>query len=275
MDTREVSKLRGVQKTLMFPVWGRAVFSKLYPEILYDAEAISIIHSIDYDFGEIEQAFGEYGGLAYVVRGRKIDDTITHFIQEHPHATVVNIGAGFDTTFSRVDNGTIRWYDMDIDEVIALRKEIIPEGVRNTCIARSVLDYSWVEDIRFDAKEGILFVAGGVFHYFTAEKVRELFLTLAEHFPGGELYFDGQTRTALRVSNHMVRKSGNTEAMMYFYVNNRKLFASWSPLLHLKRAEPYFKYIVRDRRWKLSTRMNMMLCDLLEMVSFYHLKFEG
>ncbi|MDR0733273.1 MAG: class I SAM-dependent methyltransferase, partial [Dysgonamonadaceae bacterium] len=131
MDTKEISTLRGVQKTLMFPVWGRAVYSKLYPEILDDKEAIGIINSLDYDFGEIEKAFGEYGGLAYIVRGRKMDDVIKHFISEHPNATVVNIGAGFDTTFSRIDNGAIHWYDMDISEVIALRKKIIPEGARN------------------------------------------------------------------------------------------------------------------------------------------------
>jgi O-methyltransferase involved in polyketide biosynthesis len=97
---------------------------------------------LDYDFGDIKKAFGEYGGLAYIVRARKMEDTIQRFVSEHPHTTVVHIGAGLDTTFSRVDNGAIRWYDMDISEVIALRKKIIPEGDRNRCIARSVFDYS-------------------------------------------------------------------------------------------------------------------------------------
>jgi O-methyltransferase involved in polyketide biosynthesis len=204
-----------------------------------------------------------------------MDDTIQRFVSEHPRATVVNIGAGLDTTFSRVDNGAIRWYDMDISEVIALRKKIIPEGVRNRCIARSVFDYSWIKDVRFDRKEGVLFVSGGVFHYFAADRVKELFITLAKNFPAGELYFDGQTKTALTVSNRMVRKSGNKSAMMYFYINSPKLFTSWSPLLQIKSVDPYFKHITRDRRWKISTRMNMMFCDLLKMVSFYHLKFEG
>jgi O-methyltransferase involved in polyketide biosynthesis len=274
MDTKEIPALRGVQETLLFPVWGRAVFSRLYPGILCDREAVGIINSLDYDFGKIEKAFGEYGGLAYIIRARKMDDTIRHFISEHPHATVVNIGAGFDTTFSRIDNGAIRWYDLDISEVIALRKKIIPEGARNKCIARSVFDYSWMEDVR-GAKGGILFIAGGVFHYFTEDKVRELFIAMAKKFPSGELYFDGQTRTALKISNRMVRKSGNTNAMMYFYINNPEIFASWSPLLQLKSAEPYFSHITRDRRWKISTRVNMMFCDWLKMVCFYHLKFEG
>ncbi|MDR2026642.1 MAG: class I SAM-dependent methyltransferase [Prevotellaceae bacterium] len=272
---REISELQGVQKTLMLPLWGRAVFSKRYPEMLDDREAAGIINSLDYDFNEVEKAFGEYGGLSYIVRARKMDDAVKRFISEHPRATVVNIGAGFDTTFSRVDNGSIHWYDIDLCNVIALRKKIIPEGVRNRCIAKSVFDYSWFKDVRFNAEDGILFVAGGVFHYFTEDRVKELFIALAKNFPAGELCFDGQTKTALKISNRMVRKSGNKEAMMYFYINNPKTFASWSPLLHLKSAEPYFKNIKRDRRWKISTRMNMMLCDMLKMVGFYHLKFEG
>jgi hypothetical protein len=71
----------------------------------------------------------------------------------------------------------------------------------------------------------------------------------------------------------MVKKSGNKKALMHFYINNPKIFASWSPLLHLKSAEPYFKNIKRDSRWKISTKINMMFCDLLKMVSFYHIEF--
>ena len=210
LDLKEISNLRGVQRTLIFPLWGRAVFSRLYPEILEDKEAAGIIgeltrraippqwveaeqeqssparvvtkiqrepnrppnedaqgNSWDCDFGEIEKAFGEYGGLAYIVRGRKIDGIIKQFIAEHPRATIVNIGAGFDTTFSRVDNGAVHWYDIDLCEVIALREKIIPAGSRNICIAKSVFDYSWLKDVRFNEKDGILFVAGGVFYYFT------------------------------------------------------------------------------------------------------------
>jgi O-methyltransferase involved in polyketide biosynthesis len=273
MDAKKISGLQGIQRTLVIPLWGRSVFSGLYPEILYDTEAVNIVKSLSYDFSEIEKAFGEYGGLLYIIRGRKIDDTVKHFILEHPNATVVNIGAGLDTTFSRVDNGSIYWYDLDIEEVITLRKPLIPEGPRNICIAKSVFDYSWIKDIRFNAKDGILFIASGVFFYFKENMVQELFVTLAKNFPDGELYFDGETKTALKVSNRMVKKSGNKDAMMYFYINNPGIFTSWSPLLNLKSSESFLKNIKMDKRWKKSTKMKMIFCDLLKMASFYHIKF--
>jgi O-methyltransferase involved in polyketide biosynthesis len=275
MDSKIIPDLQGVQRTLMIPVWGRSVFSRLYPEILDDKEAIAIVKSLNYDFSEVEKAFGEYGGLLYIIRGRIIDDTVRHFILQHPNATVVNIGAGLDTTFSRVDNGSIYWYDLDVEEVITLRKPLIPEGPRNKCIAKSVFDYSWIKDIRFNAKDGILFVAGGVFFYFKENQVRELFVTLAENFPDGELYFDGETKTALKISNRMVKKSGNNDAMMYFYINNPKIFASWSPLLNLKSVDSILKNIKMDKRWKRSTRMTMIFCVLFRMASFYHIIFNG
>jgi O-methyltransferase involved in polyketide biosynthesis len=273
MNSKKISDLQGIQRTLMIPLWGRSVFSSLYPEILDDKEAVNIVKSLNYDFSEVEKAFGEYGGLLYIIRGRIIDDTIKHFILQHPNATVVNIGAGLDTTFSRVDNGTIYWYDLDVEEVVALRKSLIPEGLRNKCIAKSVLDYSWIKDIRFNTKDGILFVASGVFFYFKENQVRELFVTLAENFPDGELYFDGETKMALKVSNRMVKKSGNKDAMMYFYINNPKIFASWSPLLNLKSVDSFIKNIKMDKRWKKSTKMNMFFCDLFRMAGFYHIKF--
>ncbi|MDR2790493.1 MAG: class I SAM-dependent methyltransferase [Campylobacteraceae bacterium] len=270
MRAKEISNLKGIQKTLMLPLWGRAVFGRLYPEILDDKEAVRIINSLDYDFSEIEKSFGEYGGLCYIVRSRKIDDAIKHFISKRPNGAIVNIKAGFDTTFSRVDNGAIQWYDIDLKEVVAIRKKIIPESAKNRCIAKSVFEF---KEIDFHKDRGILFVGGGVFYFFEEEKVRELFVKLAENFPDGELYFDAQTKTALKISNKMVSRSGNKEAVMHFYINDPKIFASWSPLLHLKSAEPYFKRIKRDKRWKISTKINMVFCDLFKMVSFYHFRF--
>ncbi len=45
---------------------------------------------------------------------------------------------------------------------------------------------------------------------------------MSKRFPGGELYFDAESKFALNLSNATVKKSGNNGAMMYFYVNNPK-----------------------------------------------------
>ncbi len=107
---------------MLIPLWGRAYGSEKNKNILDDTEAIRIIKEFDFDFSTIENTFGEYGCITYITRARKIDDTIKQFITKHPNATIVNIGSGLDTTFSRIDNGTIHWYNLDLPDAISFRK---------------------------------------------------------------------------------------------------------------------------------------------------------
>ena len=41
------------------------------------------------------------------LRAKHFDDKIKAYLTEHPHASIVNIGAGLDTTFYRVDNADL------------------------------------------------------------------------------------------------------------------------------------------------------------------------
>ena len=95
--------MQSAQATMLIPLWGRAKYCVKNPDILDDIEAKQIIQNCDFDFSGIEKSFGELSGLCYVVRARKIDEAIRRYISRHPRATVVNIGAGLDTTFSRVE----------------------------------------------------------------------------------------------------------------------------------------------------------------------------
>ena len=115
---------QSVQETMLLPIWGRAKYSHLYPELLDDPRDEEIMGKIDYDFSKVEQGFDENGGLAYLVRARNFDDAIKEYIKEYPEATIVNLGAGLDTTFFRVDNGKIAWYDLDQKKQDSEQKKI-------------------------------------------------------------------------------------------------------------------------------------------------------
>ncbi len=110
--------IQSVQATMLLPLWGRAKYSMENQNILDNREAEQIIKTCGYDFTEIAKIFGGFGGICYIVRARKFDDSIRKSIKNHPRATAVNIGAGLDTTFSRVDNGLIRWYNLDLPDSI-------------------------------------------------------------------------------------------------------------------------------------------------------------
>ncbi len=262
-----------VQNTMLLPLWGRATASAKNLEILNDKEAMEIIKNCDYDFSTIAKTFGEFGGICYIVRARKIDDAIRKFIRKHPRASIVNIGAGLDTTFSRVDNGSINWYNLDLPDAIAFRQKFLPDSPRNTSIAKSLFDTTWFDHVIFNRRDGILFVSAGVFYYFKEEQLKAIFQAMAQRFPGGEIYFDAESRQAVKKSNRMVEKTGNKGAMMYFYVNHLNDLEHWSPDIQAIACEKYFKGIPVNRQWGFGIRVMMKISDRINMMKFIHLRF--
>jgi len=182
-------KLSGVSQTLLLPLWSRAKISRERNSLFYDAKAVELIEKIDYDFSVYDEAIPSYLPLLFVARAKQFDDKIRAYIRAHPRASVVNIGAGLDTTFYRVDNGIIHWYDLDLPAVIYIRKQLLPEPDRVTYIAKSLFDSSWCKDVKH-TENGVFMIAGGLLRYFEEAQVRQLFLLLADNLPGGEIVFD-------------------------------------------------------------------------------------
>jgi len=193
-------KLSGVSKTLLIPLWGRAQLSKKHSSLINDTKAIEIVERIDYDFSTFDYDFSTFSIIPFesdlplllALKAKQFDDEIKAYIAEHPRASVINIGAGLDTTFYRVDNGSIQWYDLDLPAVIELRKLLIPETDRTSCIAKSFLDSSWYKDIK-NFEDGIFMTAGGVFLLIQKEQVRQFFSMLADNLPNSEIVFDVQS----------------------------------------------------------------------------------
>ncbi len=197
-------KLGGISASMLGCLWGRAQLSKEYSSLFYDAKAVELVERIDYDFSASDMPFEdimfnisrkvnlpEFG--LFTIRAKQFDDKVKAYIAEHAYASVINIAAGLDTTFYRVDNGTIHWYDLDLPAVIDIRKQLLPEPDRVTYIAKSLLDPSWCKDIKH-TEDGVFMIAGGVLGWFNKSEVEQFFLMLADNFPDGEIVFDAMSR---------------------------------------------------------------------------------
>jgi O-methyltransferase involved in polyketide biosynthesis len=274
MPQEQTLQPQSVQNTMFLPLWGRATVSRLYPGLLYDAEAIRIMGQLPYDFEAVAKSFGEYGMLNFAIRAHQFDDAIRRYLTNHPEAIVVNIGAGMDTTFSRIDNSRVRWYDLDLPDAIALRHSFIPEGSRNRCIAKSAFDYSWFDGLEYDTHRGVLFISGGVFYYLEPAKIKELVSHMAERFPGGLLLFDAESPLGISIASRMVKKTGNQGAEMLFAIKDPNAIKAWSPRIASIAATPYCQGIQRDKRWRLITRLGMALGDLLRMIWIINIHFK-
>ena len=190
-----------VQETLMIPLYGRKMCSKLYPALYQDEMATRLTDAVDYDFSALEKKAGSmmqrFGFLEAAMRQNDLAFEVRAYLKAHPKAAVVNLGCGLDHTGRDCDNGSCKIYNLDLPDVIRVRDELLPAGEREENIPCDLNDTAWFEKI--DASGGAVFFAAGVFYYFLKENVRSLVCAMADAFPGGVLCFDAANRNAVKL----------------------------------------------------------------------------
>jgi len=134
--------LSGVAETLLIPLYVRAIESQRSDALLKDMKAVALVTQRDSDFSRIKQIkMDEDDQVALILRNREFDRYARDFMARYPEAIVVHIGCGLDSRFERLDNGHVEWYDLDLPEVIELRRKFIgDEGERYHFLACSVFD---------------------------------------------------------------------------------------------------------------------------------------
>ena len=89
-----------VQETLVIPLYGRKMCSRLYPSLYRDETAIQLIDQLDYDFSVLEKKSGSlmqrFGFLECAMRQNDLAFEVRDYLKTHPNAAVVNLGCGLD-----------------------------------------------------------------------------------------------------------------------------------------------------------------------------------
>ena len=187
--SKQQIQLGTVQETLLITLWARATEASQPDPILVDNKSVEIVSQIDYDFAKLTQAKTSQVGIC--LRGKTLDTWVQEFLSEHPDGVVVEIGAGLNTRFERVDNGRVQWFDLDLPDSMALRRQFFVDADRQHSISASVLDDTWIDPVRQAAiDKAVIFVAEGVLMYLNEAQVKQLFATLLDRFPGCLFAFD-------------------------------------------------------------------------------------
>ncbi|NHJ14770.1 MAG: class I SAM-dependent methyltransferase [Candidatus Thorarchaeota archaeon] len=269
-----------IQSTMIGPLWARAKYSEIYPELLKDDQAIGLMERVKSLHPEsednlriMEKIVDELLGLAFIIRARTFDDKIKSFIEQKPKASIINLGCGLDTTFSRVDNGTILWYNLDLPDAIEYRRRLIPETERSKCIAKSIFDYSWMEEVKFDSATGLFMIAGGLFAYFEAIDIANLFSQMASRFSGGEIFFDSSSQRGNWVVNRRFKKYGITGIDHKFDLRKPKEIEGWSNQIQVIDWFPYFSRVEKNPKWSKRTHLTMKINSWFSLAKFIHVKF--
>jgi len=194
-----------VSETLLIPLYARAQEAQQPAPLIRDARAADLVEQIDYDFARTR--LQGHDQVFTVMRVREFYRRARVFLARHPQAVVIHIGCGLDTRFERVaqHNAAVTWYDLDLPEVIAVRRQLIAESERCHVLSGSVFEDSWLETVSVHASRPFFFLAEGVFPYFEEAQVKALFLTFRQRFPGAELVCDAMSPLMVRMNNLQLR----------------------------------------------------------------------
>ena len=163
-----------LSETLLIPLWAKAVEQERDERLLTDPEAPRMLAQIDYDFSKFKNIVMSQVGCCG--RAQIFDNEARKFIAAHPDAVVVQLGAGLDARFERLGRPQITaWYDLDLPEVIALRRQLLPEST-NHYFAISLFDESWMQTVAAHGKP-VLLLCEGVLMYFDTDTIKDWLAT--------------------------------------------------------------------------------------------------
>lgn len=268
MDKIKVD-LGHLQKTLFMPVWARSIESNKPKPVINDPIASQIIDSVDFDFSFMTQNLKAINQIAWIARCKKLDEIIIGFLNENPDGTIVNIGCGLDTTYERIDNQQVKWFDLDLPDVIELRSKFLKQTDNRKFIASSFTERGWFEEIKTDKK--ILFISTGVFVYFEESVIKEFIINLADRFEGSELFFDVTSPKGVQVANQVIKDSGlDGNSFFKWGLTDKTIITTWDK--RLKLINTYYTFKVKGLRLSLKDRLLGLLSDSAGIQYMIHLK---
>mgnify|MGYP000243191631 FL=1 len=256
-------KLNNISETMLITLYMRATDAKSEKPILNDKKSEEIISQIDYDFSKFKNAWASYYGV--LSRAKVMDNEVKKFMEKYPDCAIVSIGCGLDTRFLRIDNGKIRWYNLDLPEVIEKRKLFFEPNERVTDIAKSAFDSAWTKDIKLEGKK-LLIISEGVLMYFEEQQIKQFLEILTDNFDSFEAQFDLLYKGTVKMSKkHDTLK--NMEAKFNWGVKDGSEVVKLEPKLKqiglinftkkMAKILPFSKKIFIPIMWIVNNRLGM------------------
>lgn len=179
--------ITGVPETMIQTLYARAKESRKPNPLIYDKKSIELVERIDYDFSAADKDTMMSAGV--IARTILLDNMLKDYIHSNPDATIINLACGLDTRFYRVDNGKIKWYNLDLPEVIQFRKRFFTENNRVSMISSSAMEENWVNNVDTQ-KVPVLIVIEGLTMYLTEEDVKIILSIITKHFVNATIFME-------------------------------------------------------------------------------------
>lgn len=227
-------EMTGVPETMIQTLYARAMESEREGHFIYDKKAMEIVKEMDYDFTKAKEDAMMRNGV--VARTIVLDELVQNYVTEHPNAVVINIACGLDTRFYRVDNGKLRWFNLDLPVTIEVRKKFLEETGRVSVLPYSAMDEAWAEEVHktLNAETEIdnetrptLVIIEGLTMYLSKEDVQKIFAIIRKHFTAATVLVETMSPFVVK---HIKEKSIEaSKAKFTWGVKNGRILAKELP----------------------------------------------
>lgn len=227
-----------VSRTLLIPLAVRAQESLSKKALFIDRQAEELFKKLPKD--AINFKLNPIMRTATAIRVRYLDDLAREFMADHANPIIVQLGCGFDTRFTRTDNGQSIQINIDLPEVMQSRQDFLPaKNDREYNWSYNINDFAWIERFKREFRDfDIMFIAEGLLMYLPADDVETLFKSLAENFTNSYIAFDTASLASKKVINKsIVGKMGAGFQWVYNYDNS---IEQWHPFLKQASEKFYF-----------------------------------
>lgn len=211
-------KLTPAQDSLFLTLGSRALDNRLPHPFLGDDLSDQVLTEVGYDLARFptlsaKRLDSRTKVFDVAVRTKRLDDMVRVFVQRHPEAVVVDLGAGLDGRAWRVGPpSTVDWYDVDYPVVADLRGKLLPESPNVHVVAADLTDPGWPRGIPNDRPA--MLVADGLMLFMSHQDFVGLLNLLTKHFPSGELALNGYSTATAWLFRHTSAMVPIAEAMV-------------------------------------------------------------
>lgn len=239
---------------MLITLWAKATELKQRNPLLRDEKAAEIISKIDYDFSKFKKAKFSQAGVC--VRASLIDEETRKFIAAHPDAVVIQLGAGLDARYERLGCPKVtHWYDLDLPEVMQLRRQFFEETEQRSFLEMSLFDREWIPIVKAHHKP-LLIIVEGVLMYFTQREVKDFMINLCDEIDEATFLFDMLAYALVgHAKKHDTLGAMDKDQRPEFKWSEKEsaVMESWHPKIHL--AKEYYMSEYDQGRYPFIFRM--------------------
>ena len=228
-----MTELSSVMKSCFMIAKLRAINSRIYPDVCYDAFAEFIDDTIDDQSIETEIFLHNRDvprkRVGFSIRMLSIDNQINKILHTHPHIKqVVSLGCGMDSRSFRLQSlSKSTLYEVDYEQVLEAKDNLIKlftQSCGQPCVSyvthrvsvsADINQANWIDSLvqhGFDTAQDTIWIIEGLLMYMTEEKTQQILHTI---------------HTSCGLNSFIIGSHANQEMVKFAQQSGTQLGQSW------------------------------------------------